>query len=232
MRRLVNFRGILLFAFLLLVSARSAPAAEVVVLPLKGAVNPAMVELVQDVLAAAERDQAGLVLLEIDTPGGLLSSTRDIVEAIFQSRVPVAAYVAPSGAQCASAGTFIALACPVLAMAPGTNLGAAHPVMPFGKMDETMEKKAVNDAAAWIGSLAGRWGRNRIWAESAVRESAALDENGALSEGVIDLVAADRNDLLVKIDGRRVTLEDKAVVIRTTGAPVREIKPNLRQRVL
>src|ERR1035437_8055840 len=118
-------------------------AAEMVVIPMKGSINPAVAEMFLKALQEAERNGAAAVVIRLDTPGGLLTSTREIVEGILNSKVPVVAYVSPAGAQCASAGTFIALACPILAMAPGTNIGAAHPVSPIGKMDETMENKVV-----------------------------------------------------------------------------------------
>ena len=208
------------------------PAAEVMVVPMKGAVNPAMAEMFLKTLREAEQNGAAAVVIRLDTPGGLLTSTREIVEGILNSKVPVVAYVSPAGAQCASAGTFIALACPVLAMAPGTNIGAAHPVTPIGKMDETMENKVVNDASAWITSLAIKWGRNAEWAEKAVRQSVSINEKEAVALKVADLAAENLTDLLTRIDGRVIRLGSKSIVLQTKSTVINEVKLDFRQRIL
>ncbi len=207
-------------------------AGVVTVVPMKGSVNPAMAEMFLKSLQEAERNGAEAVVIRLDTPGGLLTSTREIVEGILNSKVPVVAYVSPAGAQCASAGTFIALACPILAMAPGTNIGAAHPVTPAGKMDETMEKKVVNDASSWITSLALRWNRNADWAEKAVRQSASVNEKEAVALKVADMTAENLADLLAKIDGRTIKLGSQSVKLQTKSADINEVKLNLRHRVL
>jgi len=230
-----NFRLWLIVFLPLLMSfgfANQGRSAEVVVIPMKGSVNPAMAEMFLKSLREAERNGAAAVIIQLDTPGGLLTSTREIVEGILNSKVPVVAYVSPAGAQCASAGTFIALSCPVLAMAPGTNIGAAHPVTPAGKMDETMEKKVVNDASSWITSLALRWGRNADWAEKAVRQSVSANEKEAVALKVADIPAENLTDLLIRIDGRVVHLDSKSITLQTKSAVVNEIKPNLRHRIL
>jgi membrane-bound serine protease (ClpP class) len=230
-----NFR-VWLFLFLpLLLSlgfSNQCRAAEVVVVPMKGSINPAVAEMFLKTLREAERNGAAAIVIQLDTPGGLLTSTREIVEGILNSTVPVVAYVSPAGAQCASAGTFIALACPVLAMAPGTNIGAAHPVTPIGKMDETMEKKVVNDASAWITSLAVRWGRNAEWAEKAVRQSVSINEKEAVALKVADLSAENLTDLLTKIDGRVIRLGSKSISLQTKSPVINEVKLDFRQRVL
>lgn len=230
-----NFRLLLVIFLTLLMFfgfANQSRAAEVMVVPMKGSVNPAMTEMFLKSLQEAEQNGAAAVVIQLDTPGGLLNSTRDIVKGILNSKVPVIAFVSPSGAQCASAGTFIALACPVLAMAPGTNIGAAHPVMPIGKMDETMEAKVVNDASAWITSLAARWGRNADWAEKAVRQSKSANEKEAVALKVADFSADNLDDLLTKVDGRVIRLDSKLITLQTKSAQINEVKLNFRQRIL
>ncbi|PIP16262.1 MAG: serine protease [bacterium (Candidatus Ratteibacteria) CG23_combo_of_CG06-09_8_20_14_all_48_7] len=222
----------LLFFFLTVGSFTSAESNKIIVVPLKGAVSPATAETILGSLAEAKRTGATALVIKIDTPGGLLTSTREIVQGILNSPVPVIAYVAPAGAQCASAGTFIALACPVLAMAPGTNIGAAHPVSPMGKLDETMEKKVVNDTVSYITTLAVQWNRNKEWAEKAVRESVSINEHQALRLKVADLTAENLNDLLTKIDGKILRLPSGVITLKTKGVPVEEIIPNLRHRIL
>jgi len=215
-------------------AAKEASGGKAIILPLKGAVNPAMSELVSQSFKAVKKEKGRdiVVVLKIDTPGGLLVSTREIVEEILSCPVPIIGYISPAGAQCASAGTFIALACPVLAMAPGTSIGAAHPVMPIGKMEKIHQEKVVNDAVAWITSLAERWGRNKYWAEKAVRESAAINEKEAVRLKVADLVAEDLTQLLFQIDGRKIVLDSRMVILNTKEAKVEEIPINFRQRIL
>lgn len=229
-----KFRWLTFFFLFIIVSgfASQCQSAEIMIVPMKGAVNPAMAEMFLKTLQEAEQNGAAAIVVRLDTPGGLLTSTRDIVEGVLNSKIPVVAYVSPAGAQCASAGTFIAFACPVLAMAPGTNIGAAHPVTPAGKMDETMEKKVVNDASSWITSLALKWGRNADWAEKAVRESASANEKEAVALKVADLTAENLADLLAQIDGRAILLGSKSITLRTKSAGVNEVKLNLRHRVL
>lgn len=191
-----------------------------------------MTEMFLKSLREAEQRSATAVVLQLDTPGGLLTSTREIVEGILNSKVPVVAYVSPAGAQCASAGTFIALACPILAMAPGTNIGAAHPVTPFGKMDTVMENKVANDASAWITSLAVKWGRNAEWAEKSVRQSVSVNEKDAVALKVADFSADNLNDLLNKIDGKKIRLNSGMVMLRTKPAQINEVKLDFRHRIL
>ena len=230
-----NFRYlpvIFLSLFTFFVFTTRCQSAEVTVIPMKGSINPAMVEMFLKTLREAERNGAAAIVIQLDTPGGLLTSTREIVEGVLNSKVPIVAFVSPAGAQCASAGTFIALACPVLAMAPGTNIGAAHPVTPAGKMDEMMEKKVVNDASSWITSLALRWNRNADWAEKAVRQSASVNEKEAVKLGVADLTAENLTDLLTRIDGRKIRLGSESIVLQTKTALINDVKLDFRQRIL
>src|SRR5689334_8204051 len=181
-----------------------ASAAPVVLVPLEGAIGPASAHFARRGIERAAKEGAELVILQIDTPGGLDTSMREVIKSILASPVPVAAFVAPSGARAASAGTFILYAAHVAAMAPGTNLGAASPVALIGgasdkdgkKGEDTMMRKATNDAVAYIRSLAQLRGRNADWAEKAVREGASLPAEEALKLKVIDYVAADVPSLL------------------------------------
>ncbi len=189
-------------AFPLGASAR--PASPVVIeVPLSGVVDPFVANHVAGAIDEAESRGAAAVLLEIDTPGGLSSSMREITQAILNAKVPVIGYVFPEGARAASAGTFILLSCPVAAMAPGTNVGAAHPVGLAGAIESA---KATNDAAASIRAIAERYGRNADWAEQAVRESASASAQQALDLGVIDLIEPDVPSLLEAVDGRTVAI--------------------------
>ncbi|MFQ6117685.1 MAG: nodulation protein NfeD, partial [Candidatus Bipolaricaulia bacterium] len=180
----------------------------------------------------AEREGVQCVIIELDTPGGLDLSMRKIVQRIMGSRVPVVVYVAPAGARAASAGVFITMAAHIAAMAPATNIGAAHPVAIGGEIPETMEAKVVNDAAAYIRGIAEERGRNAQWAEEAVRESVSLAAQEALGENVIDLVAANLEDLLEKIDGREVETAWGKVTLRTAEAEVRKSAMSLPERFI
>jgi membrane-bound serine protease (ClpP class) len=206
-------------------------------LSLDAAIDPVAHRRIQEAIDEAARRNAAAVVIEMDTPGGLLTSTREIVQAIFASPVPVIIYVGPSGARAGSAGVFLTLASHVAAIAPGTNIGAAHPVSistPGGGegMGETMETKVTNDAAAFARSIAERRGRNAKWAEGAVRESLSITENEALKEGVIDLIAADVPALLDACDGRKVDLPSGATTLHTKGATVIPVSTPFKYRFL
>lgn len=190
----------------------------VVEVPLQGVVDPFVADHIVREIDRAGSAGAAAVLLTIDTPGGLESSMRAITQAVLNAGIPVIAYVAPAGARAASAGTFILLAAHVAAMAPGTNVGAAHPV---GLQGAIASEKATNDAAAYIRSLAETRGRNADWAEDAVRRSVSASASEALELGVIDLVAPNVPSLLRELDGRPIELADgRTVTLATTGAPI------------
>ncbi|TNJ38481.1 nodulation protein NfeD [Chlorobaculum thiosulfatiphilum] len=202
---------------------------------LTGSVNPGSAAYFLRVLNEANRSGDELLLVELDTPGGLVASLRQMVQGVMASRVPVVVYVAPSGAQAASAGALLLLSANVAVMAPGTETGAAHPVDISGGVGEkgsVMGKKIENDLAAFARSLAQKRGRSPQWAEQAVRESIASSASEALAAGVIDTVAANRKALLAFLDGRTVTTTAGAVTIRTSGVTVRDASPTFREQVM
>jgi len=220
-------------AFLLLMAALPA-AAEILRLHIDGTIHPIVAEQVARAVDAAEARHAAALLIEINTPGGLLDSTREIVAKIESSSVPVIVFVGPSGARAASAGFFILESADVAAMANGTNTGAAHPVtIGGGKLDDVMKAKIENDTAASLRSYVSRRGRNVEEAEKAVRQSISWTEKEALGLKLIDLTANDEADLLKLLDGRTIhRFDGSSVVLHTAGQPVEELPATLRQRVL
>ncbi len=211
-------------------------SASVIKITVDAPIHPVTAEYIVQTLARADRERADLVLMTLNTPGGLDSSMREIITAIVNAKTPVAAFVGPSGARAASAGFFIALACDIFAMAPGTSTGAAHPVgisLTGQAMDKTMEEKVVNDAAAYIRSIAEKRGRNVRMAEDAVRKSLSYTEQEALSGGVIDLVVNSPAELLARLDGRTLKRFDGTTqVLALAGKPVVERPLSFRQRFL
>lgn len=210
---------------------RSQPR-EVVVITVNGVINPVSAEYIIKGIKRAVKKNSEAIIIELDTPGGLDTSMRNIVKEIIGSDIPVIVYVAPSGARAASAGVFITLAAHIAAMAPGTNIGAAHPVALGEKMDKTMAEKVTNDAVAYIKSIAEKRGRNVRWAEDAVRKSISVTETEALKEHIIDLVSKDINSLLNSIDGRRVQTPIGEKVLRTRNAVVNREEMSLRLKIL
>jgi membrane-bound serine protease (ClpP class) len=205
---------------------------DVLVITVNGVINPASVEYIGKSLKNANKQKYEAVVIELDTPGGLDTSMRDIVKNIIGSEVPVIVYVSPSGARAASAGVFITLAAHVAVMSPGTNIGSAHPVGVGGKMDKVMSEKVTNDAAAYIKSLAERTGRNSKWAEDAVRKSVSATEAEALKEKVIDIVSKDLSALLSTIDGRKVKTVMGEKILKTANANVVREEMSLRHKIL
>jgi membrane-bound serine protease (ClpP class) len=221
------------FALLALLGGPGGALAQpVAVVPLDGPIGPAAADFVKRAIERAPKEGVQLVVLRMDTPGGLDTSMREIIKAILASPVPVAAFVAPSGARAASAGTYILYASHIAAMAPGTNLGAASPVFIGGgaadkdgkKSMDTMTRKATNDAVAYIRGLAQLRHRNVEWAERAVRQAVSLPADEALKLKVIDLVAPDVPALLKAVDGR--------LGLKTANAQVRDVEPDWRTRFL
>jgi membrane-bound serine protease (ClpP class) len=211
------------------VSAR----AEIPVVELEGVVHAISAGHVVRAIEAADAARAPLLVLRLDTPGGLDTSMRQIIEKMLNCRTPIAAFVGPSGARAASAGFLITIAADVAAMAPGTNIGAAHPVSATGQMDETMSKKASSDAAAYIRSKAARRGRNVEMAEKAVLESKSFTEKEALDAKLIDLIVKDVPELLRELEGREVTRFDGTkVTLRLSGQDTRPVSMSWRQAIL
>ena len=232
MKKINLLIAVLLILLLAGVAAAAAPRA-IYVMRVVGSVNPGMGEFIAEGIRLAEREHAEALVIELDTPGGLETSMRQIVQTITNAKVPVVVYVYPRGARAASAGVFITMAADVAAMAPGTNIGAAHPVsIGMGKIDKTMEKKLLNDMVASGRSLAAERGRNADWMEKAIRQSVSIPANEALKLKVVDLMADNLEDLLAKINGRTIEVAGKQVVLHTAGAPVKEIPEGLRFQLL
>ena len=220
-----------LLAVIVLVSV-PAQASEVHVVAFEGAIGPAAAGFIERAIERAEDASVACLVIEMDTPGGLDSSMREIIQAILGSRVPIAIYVYPSGARCASAGVFISMAADAVGMAPGTSIGAAHPVtIGGGEVDEDTMDKIVNDSASYIKSLASQRGRNEEWAEQAVRESATATAEEALELGVIDAVAGDVEELLDTIEGLKID-EAKGGFLETEGAEIQRFEMGIRYRLL
>jgi len=208
--------------------------ASIIKVKVDDTIQPISAEFIDRAIVRAQQTNADAVLVELNTPGGLVDSTREIIQKILASPVPVIVYVTPTGARAASAGFFLLESADVAAMAPGTNTGAAHPVAITGeKIEETMKAKVENDAAAFMRSFVGPRGRNVKLAESAVRESKSWTDQEALQQHLIDIVAKDQDDLLKQLDGRTVKRFDgKQVTLHLAGQPVEELNMSLRQRIL
>jgi membrane-bound serine protease (ClpP class) len=222
-------------SFLFLVTGRveGAEANSVHVVTYEGVINPVTAEFITYAIDRAEENGAHAVVIQLDTPGGLDTSMRDIIKTMNSASMPIIVYVAPKGARAASAGVFITMAANVAAMAPGTNIGAAHPVaMGGGKIEGDMKKKVENDAAAYIKSIAERRGRNVQWAEDAVRESVSATEKEAVKKNVVDFVANDLASLLKQADGRETETSAGKVVLKTAGAATESVEMGLRFRIL
>jgi len=224
---------ILIFGAFWFHTSSSAAGREIYRIEIDGIISPVSMEFILKAIHKAGDENAECLILQLDTPGGLGDSMREIVKGMLASKVPVIVYVAPNGARAASAGVFITLAAHVAAMAPGTHIGAAHPVNLGGQaMDEEMAKKVENDFAAYIRSLAKQSGRNEEWAEEAVRESVSITSDEALEKKVIDLIAKDTADLLEQIHGRTVTVDGEEITLQTRESPVKELPKGLRYSIL
>lgn len=205
----------------------------VVMLVINGGINPATADYIHEGIERARTGGAEAVLIQMDTPGGLLDSTKSIVKEILGSPVPVIVYVAPSGAGATSAGVFVTMSAHVAVMAPGTNIGAAHPVAGQGQdIDGDMREKVENFAVSLNRTIAQQRGRNVEWAEKAVRESVSITETEAVELNVVDLVSRDVNELLRQVDGREVDLDGRPAVLETAGAAIEHHQMSLRQKLL
>ena len=229
---MLNKSSFLFLVFLWFASPVFA-ANQIVVVKISGAINPAVAEFVSQEIHQANKEKQALIVLNMDTPGGLDTSMRQIIKKIQSSHVPVASYVSPSGSRAASAGTFITIASHIAAMAPGTNIGAAHPVNMMGgnnQQESTMDKKVVNDAAAYIRSLAELRNRNSHWAELAVVKSVSISAEEAKRLNVIDLIAGNVKALTLAIDGREIQTASGPMILKTGRLEIvyHEMSPRLK----
>ncbi|MFQ5445241.1 MAG: ATP-dependent Clp protease proteolytic subunit, partial [Nitrospinales bacterium] len=228
---------LLTFLFLLLMPFQAFTQGRIVVVEISGAINPVVAEFVTDEIREANLAGEELIVIRMDTPGGLDTSMRQIIKGIQNSRIPVATFVGPSGSRAASAGTFITIASHIAAMAPGTNIGAAHPVNLMGgrgggEQAKTMEGKVVQDASAYIRSLAEKRGRNAHWAELAVTKSVSISAEEAKKLNVIDLVAFNVEALVLALDGRKVNIDSQTVTLVTEGREIVYHEMDKRQKIL
>ncbi len=208
-------------------------AAHINVVQIQDTINPGVEDFIKHAIERSTEEGAEILVVLLDTPGGLVSATRGIVQAILNSTVPVVVYVHPRGAQAASAGVFVTVAADIAAMAPGTNIGAAHPVATGGQeMSETMNEKVVNDMVAFAKSVGGQRGRNVEWLEDAVRKSVSITAEEAFEQNVIDLVAEDLPALLERLDGWEIQRAGYSKTLRTRGVEQRTIDPGWQYRVL
>ncbi len=207
-------------------------AQTVVSMKIDGTINPVTADFVHDGIKKAEKENAECVIIHLNTPGGLLKSTRIIVSDILDSPVPVIVYVSPAGAQSGSAGVFITLAAHIAPMTPGTNIGAAHPVTLQGPMDSVMGEKVTNDAAAFIRSIAEKRNRNIEWAENAVRKSFSYSETEALKDSAIDLIAKNEQELLSLVDGKIIDLSSGTKTLHTKNAGIIKYEMSVLEKLL
>jgi len=207
-------------------------AQKVISINVNEGINPSTAEFIHLGIEKAQKENAECLIINLNTPGGLLTSTREIVTNIMQSSVPVIVYVSPTGAHAGSAGVFITLSANIAAMAPGTNIGAAHPVDMQGKSDAVLNEKIVNDAAAFIRTIAEKRNRNVQWAEDAVRTSVAITEQEALEKNVINVIAVTEKDLLTQVDGKQIQLENGSKILHTKNATVETLEMGFFQKVL
>ncbi|HHX63415.1 MAG TPA: nodulation protein NfeD [Chloroflexi bacterium] len=230
--------GIILLGWLLLslfagpVGAQQTGSGPIIVLEVRGVINPLTTQYLTRTLGLAQQRDARLVVISIDTPGGLETAMREMSQLLLNSPIPTVVYVEPAGARATSAGLFITLSGHVAAMAPATHIGAAHPVPLGADIDEVMDEKATSDAAALVRSIAAVRDRNTEWPERAVRENLSLTAQEALEENVIDLVAENLDALLAQLDGRSVTTERGPVTIQTAGAVIERHPMNLAERLM
>ncbi|MDI6803702.1 MAG: nodulation protein NfeD [Bacteroidota bacterium] len=204
----------------------------VFVLNVDGAINPSSAEYISSGIKKAKEKNAECLIIKLNTPGGLLKSTRVIVTDILNSPLPVIVYVSPSGSQAASAGVFVTLAAHIAVMAPGTNIGAAHPVALQGQQDSIMNEKATNDAAAFIRTISEKRSRNIQWAEDAVRKSLSITETEALNLKVIDTITTTINELLEQVNGKEVDVQGSKKILNTKNAEIVNIEMNFQQEFL
>ena len=238
--RIMNLNRLIIFSVMLtalLISGTTGQCQDkgpIFYIEVDGIINPATAKFITDSIDQASKEGGQCLIIELDTPGGLMDSMRNIVKKILASNIPIIVYVAPRGARAASAGVFITLASHVAVMAPGTNIGAAHPVTlgAEGKESKTMTEKIVNDTVSQIKTIAKNRGKNVDWAEKAVRKSVSITEDEALKLNVIDLICTDLNDLLSKVDGRVIKFDGMTRTLLTKGVQPRPIQMSWRYKLL
>ena len=224
-------KRLLPYFFILFLFPASVVAQKVVSMKIHGNINPVSADFIHNGIEKAKNENAECLLIQLNTPGGLVTSTREIVSDILESPVPVIVYVSPGGAHAGSAGVFITLAAHIAAMAPGTNIGAAHPVT-MQQIDTIMNEKITNDAAAFIRTIAKKRNRSMAWAESSVRRSFAYTETEALEDSAIDLIAKNEQELLKLVDGRTVELSSGAKTLHTASATVSSYTMSVWEKIL
>ncbi len=219
---------------ILIICSNPAFASKIIKINIDGGIGPATVEYLQSGIEKAEKEKAGVLIIQMNTPGGLLEATRTIVKDILASKVPIVVYIAPGGSRAGSAGVFITLAANIAIMAPGTNIGAAHPVTIGGGSDtnSVMTEKITNDASAFIRSIAQKRKRNVKWAELTVRKSISATENEALANGAIDFICPDLDSVLKAINGMNVEIENNSVQINTNNPQVIDYEQSWRMKLL
>jgi membrane-bound serine protease (ClpP class) len=220
------------YCFFLFLFLQPVMGQTVISMKIDGTINPVSADFIHNGIEKAKKQNAECLIIHLNTPGGLLTSTREIVSDMLESPVPVVVYVSPGGAHAGSAGVFVTLAAHIAAMAPGTNIGAAHPVTLQGQMDTTMNEKVTNDAAAFIKTIAEKRNRNMVWAERAVRRSYSYTETEALEDSAIDLVAKNEQELLRLIDGKKVELASGEKTLHTASATVAQYKMTSWEKLL
>ena len=231
LKKYILFLICFLIIFFSIAAGFTAENSEILILKLEGTINVASADFVDKAIREAEKNYSFLII-QLNTEGGLETSMRKIVESIRTADVPIVVYVSPKGARAASAGVFITLAADINAMAPSTNIGAAHPVDISGKMNEEMRKKATNDAASFIRSIAEETGHNPDWAENAVRESVSLTATEAKLKNVVDILADDLEDLLNRLNGQWIVKGEKEFTFKTEGAAIEEFSIGIKNKFL
>jgi membrane-bound serine protease (ClpP class) len=240
-KRLTVFSVIFLCGLLLLSygpqtlfgAEKDAGRPVVYLLDVDGTINPALSDYIIKGIEKAKDNNAACVIIRMDTPGGVVTTTKTIIKDMMNAKLPVVVYVAPSGSSATSAGALITMGADVAAMAPGTNIGAAHPVGGGGQqIDAVMSDKVVNDLTAYMRGIVAKKGRNAAWAEKAIRESVSITDKEALANNVIDLIADSVPDLLEKLDGRKIEKDGGSLVFNTKGARVERMVPGLRFKIL
>jgi membrane-bound serine protease (ClpP class) len=229
---LAIMRRLPLYVLVILFWSLPVAAQKVISITVDATINPATADYIHRAIEKATKEKAECLLIHLNTPGGLLKSTRVIVSDILESPVPVIVYVSPGGAHAGSAGVFITLAAHIAAMAPGTNIGAAHPVSGQGQMDTIMNEKVTNDAMAFIRSIAGKRQRNVAWAVQSVQNSVSLTEKEALDSNVINLIAANEQDLLEQVNGKSVSVNNQPQLLHTKGATVQQLEMGFAEKML